>query len=298
MPRPLRLLPVLVASLALPLLARAAAPVDPAAFAAARALLDARKPAEAQAAFEKLAAAHPSDPEVNFYLGELALRRNEPEKASPYYEKCVAAAPTSSRYHRRLGDSYGSHAAKASVFSKPGLAKKCLAAYEKAVALDPADIDARQSVFEFYRQAPALFGGGVDKATATAEAIKKLDVTRGHNAFATLYAGEKKFAEALAEYDAILRAKPDDYATLYQIGRLAAVSGRFPERGLTALRRCLALPVPSPNSPGHAAANWRIGVILESQRDLPGARAAYEAALKLEPKFTQAAEALKQLPAR
>lgn len=183
---------------------------DAAALAAARALLDARQLAEAQAAFEKLAAAHPADPEVNFALGELALRRNEPEKAAPYFEKCVAAAPTSSRYHRRLGDSYGSHAAKASVFSKPGLAKKCLAAYEKAVALDPSDIDARFSVFEFYRQAPALFGGGVDKATATAEAIKKLDATRGHYAFATLYSGEKKFAEALAEYDAVLRARSEE----------------------------------------------------------------------------------------
>jgi tetratricopeptide (TPR) repeat protein len=267
---------------------------DAAALAAARALLDARQLAEAQAAFEKLAAAHPADPEVNYALGELALRRNEPEKAAPYFQKSVDAAPTSSRYHRRLGDAYGSHAAKASVFSKPGLAKKCLAAYEKAVALDPADIDARQSAFEFYRQAPALFGGGVDKATATAEAIKKLDATRGHYAFATLYSGEKKYPEALAEYDAVLRAKPDDYPTLYQIGRLAAVSGQFPERGLTALRRCLAMPVPSSNSPGHAAAHWRVGVILESQRDLPGARAAYEAALKLEPKFTQAADSLKK----
>lgn len=268
---------------------------DAAALAAARALLDARQLAEAQAAFEKLAAAHPADPEVNFALGELALRRNEPEKAAPYFEKCVAAAPTSSRYHRRLGDSYGSHAAKASVFSKPGLAKKCLAAYEKAVALDPSDIDARFSVFEFYRQAPALFGGGIDKATATAEAIKKLDATRGHYAFATLYVGEKKYPEALAEYDAVLRAKPDDYPTLYQIGRLAAVSGQFPERGLAALRRCLDLPVPSANTPGHAAAHWRIGVILEKKNDLPGARTAYESAVKLDPAFTPAAESLKKL---
>lgn len=262
----------------------------------ARALFDAKKLSEAQAAFEQLAATEPKDAEVNFYLGELALRRQELEKATAYFEQACATAPTVSRYHRRLGDAWGSQAAAASIFRQPGLAKKCLVAYERAVVLDSKDIDARLSVFEFYRRAPALFGGGFEKASATAKAIKDLDPARGRIAFATLYVGEKKYAEAFAEYDEVLKTNPDDFAAHFQIGRLAATTGQFIDRGLTSLRRCLELPAPTtPNTPGHAAAHWRLGNLLEKKKDLPGARAAYEAALKLNPNFTPAADSLKKL---
>ena len=272
------------------------AAVDPAALDAARALFNERgKSADAQKAFEALATTDPKNADVNFFLGQLANRRDDPTKAVTYLEAAVAAAPNEARHHHGLGDAYGRNAQKAGMLSKFGLAKKCVASYERAVELAPTNLEFRQSLFEFYRQAPGIAGGGVDKATAQAEAIKKLDAIRGHYAFATLYGGENKFPEALAEFDAILKTKPDDYPTLYQIGRLAATSGQFPERGLAALRRCLELPVPTPNTPGHAATHWRIGAILERTKDVPGARAAYEAAVKLDPKFTPAAAALKKL---
>ncbi len=260
-------------------------------------LLTANKLPEAAAALAPLAAATPNDPEVNFYLGELALRRKELEKATAFFEKASAAAPTVSRYQRRLGDAWGTQAAEASIFRQPGLAKKCLAAYERAVVLDPKDIDARLSVFEFYRRAPALFGGGFEKSSATAQAIKDLDPARGRVAFATLYVGEKQIDKAFAEFDAPLKANPDDYTSLYQIGRLAAMTGQFVDRGVTSLRRCLELPAPTiPTTPGHAAAQWRLGQLLEKKSDLAAARASYEAAIKLDPNFAPAAESLKKLP--
>ena len=275
----------------------AAAAVDPAALDAARTLFNERgKSAEAQKAFEALAASDPKNADVNFFLGQLANRRDDPEKAVKHFEAAIAATPTEARHHHGLGDAYGRSAQKAGMLSKFGLAKKCVAAYERAVELEPANLDFRQSLFEFYRQAPGIAGGGVDKATAQAEAIKKIDANRGRFAFATLYVGEKKYAEALAQFDEVLKVSPDDYAALYQVGRLAALTGEYLDRGLASLRRCLELPVPNPaNTPGHAAAHWRIGVILEKKQDVPGARTAYEAAVKLDPKFTPAADSLKKL---
>ena len=94
----------------------------------------------------------------------------------------------------------------------------------------------------------------------------------------------------------MLKESPDDYAALYQIGRIAALSGQQLDRGLASLRRCLTLTPPAtPNTPGHAAAHWRIGNLLEKKGDQPGARAAYEAALKLDPTFLGAIDALKKL---
>ena len=276
--------------------ASAFAATDPAAIDAARKLYTERKLPDAQAAFEKIAASDPQCADAHYYLAQLALRRNDDEKAIASAEKAVALAPDNAEYQHLLGDAFGGYAQKASVFSQFGLAKKCLAAYLRAVALKPDSVGYHQSLFEYYRQAPGLAGGGRDKALAEAATIKKLNPLAGRVAFATLYVADKKYDLALAEFDEVLKTNPDDFAALYQVGKLAAVSGQFLDRGLASLRHCLELPPPaSPNTPGHPAANWRLGLILELKKDPTGARAAYEAALKLDPKFPQAAEALKKL---
>ena len=277
---------------ALALLASAA--IDTAAYTAAVELYTQRKPQEAQKAFEALAAADAANPDIQFYLGRLALQRDDHEKAVAYLEKAIALAPTDARYHHRLGDAYGRSAQKAGMFSKMGLAGKCRTAYEKAVELDPKSIDARLALLGFYQQAPGIVGGGMDKALLQAQAIKQLDPARGGMAIAGVYVIEKKYAQAFAEFDEALKEKPGDYAALFQAGRLAAISGEGLASGLEALRQCLAQTPPG-NQPGHAAAHWRIGNILEKQNDRLGARAAYEAALKLDPKFPQAIESLKKL---
>lgn len=287
----------LVALLALFTLAAGAhATLDQTAYNAAVELYNQRQPG-AQAAFEKLAAANPDNASILFYLGRLALQRNDHESAVKYLEKAVALAPKDSRMHQRLGDAYGLSAQKAGLFSKMSLAGKCRTAYEKAVELDPRSLDARFALLGFYQQAPSIAGGGLDKAHAQAQEIRKLDESRGREAIAGLYIVEKKYAEAFAEFEAGLKDKPDDYAALYQYGRLAAISGERRDQGLAALRKCLAQTPPdtSPPQPGHAAAHWRIGNILEKQNDKAGARAAYEAALQIDPKFPQAIESLKKL---
>ncbi len=264
--------------------------------AEARELFRERKLAEAQASYEQLALTDPRNLEVQFQLGELALRRNDPAAAVVYLEKAAVLDPKSARVQKRLGDAHGTVAMNASVFSKVGHAKRTLVAYERAVALDPSYVDGRLALFEFYRQAPGFMGGGYDKALAQAQAVKALDAARGRVALATLYAGEKQYAAAFAEFQEVLNASSDDYTAHYQIGRLAALTGQFVDRGLTSLRRCLELTPPSDEgAPTPASVHWRIGTLLEKKRDPAGARQAYEAALRLDPEFASAAEALRKL---
>lgn len=257
-------------------------------------LYNQRKGTEAKAAFEKLTITDVKNAEAWHFLGLLALRADEQEAAVKHHEKAVALDPTNSNYHLRLGDAYGRSAQKAGLFSKMGLAGKCRTAYEKAVELDPKSLDARLSLMSYYQQAPGIAGGGIDKALTQAQEIKKLDAARGRFAFATLYVSDKKYDQAFAEFEEVLKEKPDDYAALFQTGRLAAISGQRLDHGLTVLRQCLTMTPPE-NQPGHAAAHWRIGFILEKKGDKAGARAAYEASLKLDPKFSQAIESLKKL---
>jgi tetratricopeptide (TPR) repeat protein len=304
------------------------AATDPTQLAAARALYDAKKFPEAEAALKKLAAADAGSADIQFYLGKVATARDDLEAGVKYLEKAVQLAPQNASYHHELGDVYGQSAQKAGVLSKFGLAKKCLAEYLRAAELDPKNVGYHQSLFEYYRQAPGLAGGGNDKAEAEAAAIMHLEPVSGHAALVTLYASDKKFDQALehaaevkkldaargrlayaalytqtkeydkafAQFDEVLKATPDDYSALYQVGKLAATTGQQLERGMTSLRRCVEMTAPTtPGTPGHAAAWWRIGNIAEKKNDVAGARAAYQTALERDPKFTAAAEALKKL---
>lgn len=285
---------LLVSLILLPVVS-ALATVEPAALEAARKLFGAAgQSAEAQRAFEIIVAADPSCAEAQRALAELALWRDDSDQAIAYAEKAVALAPDNDVYQTTLGDACGRAAQKASIFRQPGLAKKCLAAYLRAAELAPNNVRRHQNLLEFYRQAPSIVGGGIDRALAEAAKIKKLDPRQGSVAFATLYTSEKKYAQALAELDEFLTAAPDDYDTLYQVGKLAALSGQFLERGVSALQRCLQL-TPPPHSPSLAAVQLRLGNICEAKHDPAGARSAYQAALRIDPKFSPASDALKKL---
>lgn len=249
---------------------------------------------QAQAAIERLLADHPRSAAAHALLGAAKLQQDDVTGAVQAYEQAASLAPADSEIQRQLGDAYGRSAQKAGALSKLGWARKCKAAYEKAVSLDPRNLAARQSLLTFYQAAPGIVGGGMDKAYAQAAAIKELDPTRGRLAFANLYVAEKKFAAAFAEHEAVLRDEPDNYAALYQIGRLAALSGERLDAGLAALGRCLELDPPA-GQPGRAPTQWRIGNLHEKRGDLAAARAAYEEALRTQPDFAEARASLQKL---
>lgn len=268
---------------------------DQAQLAAARALFDAGQFPAAEIAFTQLAATQKTNAVVADYLGRLALRRDDTDTAIEWFRKAVGIAPDCASYQRDLGDAYGRAAQTAMLFWKLGHAKKSVACYQRAVEFAPANVEFRQSLFEYYRQAPEIAGGGLAKARAEAAAIAKLDPVRGHFSQAMLHIADGKPDRAFSELDEALRLAPDDYASLFQLGQLAAETGQQVERGLAAFRRCLELPSPWPPNTPHFAAQMWIGWILEKKHDFAGARAAYEAALRLEPGFKLAAEALTRI---
>lgn len=238
--------------------------------------------------------ATPSAAQEAAALGARHIADGNGDGAVKAWEKAVELSPDDGEYHRQLGDAYGLAAQKAGMLGKMSLGRKCLAAYEKAVALEPANLDARSSLMTAYQQAPVMMGGGSGKAWEQAAEIKKLDATRGCIAYAMLYLGEKKYAEAFTELDEALKGGPENYSALYQFGRAAALSGERLDRGIEALQRCLAL-APAPGSPGHDAANWRLGNLWEKKGDAKAARTTYQAALAITPGYAHAIDALKKL---
>jgi tetratricopeptide (TPR) repeat protein len=248
----------------------------------AQELYKAKRYAEAQAAFEAIAAAEPTNAGAAYHLGELALMRNAPETAVRWLEKATTLNPRSELYVQALGDAYGVAAQQAGIFSKLGLARKCGAAYARAVELDPNNIEARYALFTFYRQAPAIAGGGHDKARAEALEIQKRDAVRGTLTLVELSVAEGDYDAAFAGLDELRKAHPDVLDAAYLMGRTAAMSGKRLDDGIAALKEYLAHPPREDQTPLWAA-HWRLGQIFQKKGDRAAARAELEAALKLNP---------------
>jgi tetratricopeptide (TPR) repeat protein len=217
---------------------------------------------------------------------------------------------------------------KAGIFRQPGLAGKTRTAFEKAVELDPNNLEARSALVEYYLRAPGFLGGGEEKARAQAEEIARRDPVLGHRSRALIHREGGRDDEAEKEYQAALaldpnRADPyywlgflhqekkrydraldvfetmlardvDTAGALYQIGKTGALSGLKLDRAEECLRKYLETE-PKAGAPPHAWAHYRLGMVHEKKgaRDL--ARQSYEAALRLDPKLEDARKALKAL---
>src|SRR6476646_2722406 len=88
--------------------------------------------------------------------GRAAMNRNDADAAAALFEKAVAQNPKNAEAHYLLGTAYGSQAQKASIFGQASLAGKTKDEFEKAVELEPALLDARFGLIQFYAMAPGI----------------------------------------------------------------------------------------------------------------------------------------------
>jgi len=215
-------------------------------------------------------------------------------EAIPLLEEIVAVEPANSEAWCLLGDALSSRVNEVGLIQKMSVAKRGLAAYNRAVAADPRSISAHRALVQFHLQAPSFVGGRRSEAYGHANALAGLDAWQGNFWLIRLALDDDKPAEAFAACDRLLALEPERYRVLYQLGRTAAVAGDQLQRGADALRKALALE-PGKDDPSLAHANLRLGQILEKQGDRTGAIAAYSTALRLDEKLTDAKTRLAKL---
>ena len=276
------------------------------------------KDARAATVIEGLVKARPKDAAVRVLEARLRLQQGRAEDAVDAAEEAVDLAPDSAQAHYWLGNSYGTRIGQVGMLSQAMMAPKLRDAFERAVQLDPDLHDARNSLVEYYLQAPAIAGGSPEKARAHAAELMRRDPPRGWYARGRIAALEKKPAEATQAFAAAYAARPesDDYRmsaglayqqteqwdkafgifeawarekpelgkVLYQLGRTSALSGQRLDVGAAALQRYLTLPAVKGNpEPQHAL--YRLGQVQAHAGDKAAARLSFQRALKADPDF-------------
>jgi tetratricopeptide (TPR) repeat protein len=261
----------------------------------ARALIEGHRLPEAREPLEKLLAREPDNLEARLLLARVYNGVGRRDEGIELLEPAVAAHPADARVLGLYGGQCLLRAGELGLGLRAlRLARRGRDLMERAVLLAPNDISYREGLVDFYRQAPKVAGGSLEKARGHAQAITRLDPVRGGAWEAAILVQEKRFSEAMAACDQALAARPDDYAALFSLGRTVSESGLRLDDGERSLRRCLEM-VPAPSEPSHAGVYYRLGLIAELRDDKIAARELYRSSLKLEPTFNRPAEALKRM---
>src|SRR3954463_7059016 len=264
-----------------------------------------------------------------FRRAQELVRREQYAAAVPLLERSVAADPGNSKFHQWLGRAPGLQAAQNGIVSGALSIRRVKAELEKAIELDPLNLEARQDLAILYRAAPGFLGGSNAKAAEQVAFIRRHDPALASQLEGDFLFADKKFDDALVAYqesarlhprpmiqvrislayqnkkdwteafaalDRALALDPNFPFALYQVGRSAALSGYELDRGEKCLRTYIAMPVREElENPSLAAAHFRLGNILEKKGDKDGARREYETALRIDPKQKLAREALAKL---
>jgi hypothetical protein len=114
--------------------------------------------------------------------GQAAIDRSDPQGALPVLQRAAAQDPSNAKVHYLLGVAYGKLAQKASAFHRMSLARHSRDEFERSVAVDPNDLDARWALVQYYKLAPGYLGGSEEKARQQAEEISKRDASFGKRA--------------------------------------------------------------------------------------------------------------------
>jgi tetratricopeptide (TPR) repeat protein len=147
----------------------------------------------------------------------------------PACEKAVSLAPDNGLYHLWLGRIYGEKADHSNFLKAAGLAKKVRVEFERAVEFAPTSWEARTDLAEFYLEAPAIVGGGEDKARDQANLLLPLNPGMAHWVRARIAQKNKDSAAAEQEYRAAIDASQGGARAWLNLAGFYRRANRFDE---------------------------------------------------------------------
>lgn len=269
----------------------------------------------------------PADAESSNLLCRAYFALGDWDRAESSCRKAASLEPDNSRFHLWLGRVYGEKADRANFLAAAGLAGKVRGEFERAVQLNPKDVDARLDLAEFYLAAPGIVGGGEDKARGQAQSIAPVNPAREHWVYARIAEKKKDAATAEREYHQYIDLSKGDAEAWLNLALFLRRQKRFAEMEQAIIKLSQA-PSPKPDvlfegaemlyragrnypfatellhryfaaGPVEAAPAFKVhyllGMLLEKQGDKAVAAQEYRASLSLVRNFGVAQQALNRV---
>ena len=212
--------------------------------------------------------AQESAPDAQVYLltGKNYFMLGDYKKAIDAFEKALKENPRSSEPELWLGRAWGRRAENSGGPMAMIYASRTRQCFEKAVALDPNNHEAKNDLFDFYLNAPGFLGGGIDKAEAAARGIATERPAEYEFEEAQIAEKRNDSAGAEAHLRHAVQLAAGEVGRIVDLARFLGKRGRLAESDrLFAQARALA-----PEKPGIALAEARANI--ENHRNLEEAR--------------------------
>ncbi len=184
---------------------------------------------EYDASLQLLLRVQQPDPATLLLIGQNYFMMGDANRAAEFFQQAVTADPNNSINCHWLGRAFARQAEAASMFSALPLATKSRQNLEKAIALDPKNIEAANDLFEFYLEAPAFIGGGMEKAVRLSAQIAELDAAEGQYAQSRIDEKKKDFAQAEIHLRRAMELAPRQVGRVIDVAKFLAKQGRFEE---------------------------------------------------------------------
>ena len=180
----------------------------------------------ASVALHAILQAEPRNPDAHLLLCRVELAAGNPDTAA---SECEAALENGFDHQSEAQDwagrAYGAKAAKSSMLTAFSLARKVRTAFESAVALDTSSSAAIDDLSDFYIQAPAIVGGGMEKAAALADRSADSNPAAAHRTRALLAQKHGDNAAAEREFRAAV-AVAHQPAAIFDLANFLSLTGR------------------------------------------------------------------------
>jgi tetratricopeptide (TPR) repeat protein len=266
----------------------------------------------------------PADAESANLLCRAYFELEDWDRAESSCKKAAVLDPNNSHFHLWLGRVYGEKAKRANLVAAAGLAGKLRGEFERAVQLNPNDVDARLDLARFYVEAPSIMGGGEEKAREQAQAVAMVNPGREHWIYARIAEQKKDYATAEREYHQYIDLSHGDAEAWLNLALFLSRQNRLDEMEQAVVKLSQS-PMPKldvlveaaetlyragrsypfatellhrylASGPVEAApafkARYLRGLLLEKQGDKAGAAQEYRASLALVRNFGTAQQAL------
>ncbi|HEX2100815.1 MAG TPA: tetratricopeptide repeat protein [Candidatus Synoicihabitans sp.] len=172
-----------------------------------------------------LLASPPAEADRLLAASQAALKAKDAKAAVELAEQAVAADPARADLQAHLGSAYSVRIGEVNFMHQAIISHKMLAAFERAVELDPDHIGGRIGLSRYYTHAPAIAGGSRAKAEAEAQRLKQRHPFLGtleHGLIAEHFGDFAKAREAFAE---AAKLQPDNPHVHERLGAVAEKAG-------------------------------------------------------------------------
>jgi tetratricopeptide (TPR) repeat protein len=265
------------------------------------------------------------------YLGRVYFALHDWDNAVQYCERAAQIEPGNAIFQLWLGRSYGEKANATNPLVAYPLARKTVAAFIAAHSLDRGNIPIARDLAEYYAEAPAIVGGGADKALDMAAELAAAHPADAAWIRARAAANQGQYERAEHEYIEAIRLDHDSAAAYLDLARFLYGRKRW-ERFQQTVERAMKSARIQPTDRYDAAemllrakrnlplaaqqmrayiqsgrteeeaplfrAHFLLGEILRKSGDAGKAAAEFNAALALASSYRPAAESLRRLTRR